>query len=204
MIRFSLIGFILITLQLFSACDSCECDEGTGLEGFYTCSRTKTKNHEYLWLFSNNFYVHILIYDTLSYVNSDKWCVKILSRNDLFMAKNWVDPCTGYGRTYCHQTMDTVNKYNFKDYKDTEATLDFACYSALDDTCYFRLIAHDNPLYNYKRIRKESYQLSLKDKQIEFYTKRDSIVFFNVIDKYYWRRNQLLVPLEGIFEKSDE
>ena len=178
----SLIGFILIISHCFLGCNSCECDEGNGLQGFYTCSRKETKNQEFLWLFKNETYVHILDYDTVAYINSDSWMVKKSNQNiELFVAKNWVTPCES-GRTYCYQRMDYVAKHNFENYKGSEAQLEFGCYNGLDDTCYFRLMASYEPMYNYKRIDNESHKLTLKGKRIEFYTERDSIVFSNTIN----------------------
>jgi hypothetical protein len=182
MIRFSLIGLILIITQLFTGCNSCDCDEGNGLEGFYTCSRKETKNQEFLWLFKNEFYVHILSYDTVVYINSDSWAVEKSNQNiELFIAKNWVAPCES-GRTYCYERMDYVAKHNFESYKGSDAQLEFGCYNGLDDTCYFRLMATYEPMYNYKRIGDEFYKLDLKGKRIEFYTERDSVVFSSVVN----------------------
>ncbi len=181
MIRISLIGLVLISLLLLSSCNFCDCEEGNGLKGFYTCSRTETNNQEYLWLFENKYYVHILSYDTVVYVNSDNWQVEKSNANiDLFIAKNWIAPCET-GRTYCYQRMDNVSKYNFENYKGSEAQLEFGCYNGLDDTCYFRLMASYEPMYNYKRIADENYKMDLKGKRIEFYTEMDSIVFSGVV-----------------------
>ncbi len=178
--RIILIGFVLITAIWFSGCNSCDCDESNGLVGFYTCSRTETNNQEFLWLFKNKFYVHILSYDTIVFVNSDKWQVEKSNENtDLFIAKNWITPCE-IGRTYCYRRMDYVNTLNFESHKGSEAQLEFGCYNGLDDTCYFRLMASYEPMYNYKRIADEYNKLDLKGKRIEFYTERDSTFFSSV------------------------
>lgn len=177
-----LIGLILVILTLFSGCNSCKCTEGNGLEGFYTCSRTETSNQEFLWLFKSKTYIHILSYDTVAYINSDSWAVEKSNQNiDLFIAKNWIAPCES-GRTYCFQRMDYVTKHNYKNYKGSEAQLEFGCYIGLDDTCYFRLMATYEPMYNYKRIGGESHMLTLKGKRIEFYTEADSIVFSSILN----------------------
>jgi hypothetical protein len=181
MIRICLILFLLITVLLFSSCNSCDCDEGSGLEGFYTCTRTETNNQEFLWLFRNKSYVHLLSYDTVFFVNSDSWQVGKSNANiELFIAKNWIAPCEA-GCTYCYQKMDYVNTKNFKDYKGSEAQLEFCCYKGFDDTCYFRLMATYEPMYNYKRIAGEAYKIDLKGKRIEFYTEQDSIVFSDAV-----------------------
>jgi len=178
--HFRLIGLLLVFLQLLSGCNSCDCDEGNGLEGFYICSRTETSNQEFLWLFKNKSYVHVLSYDSVVYINSDSWFIEKSNQNiELFVAKNWIAPCES-GRTYCYQRMDYVNKQNFKNYKGSEAQLEFGCYNGLDDTCYFRLMATYEPMYNYKRIAGENHKLNLQGKRIEFYTEGDSIAFTSI------------------------
>ena len=182
MMRFKLVGMILIISQLFSGCNSCDCDKGSGLEGFYVCDRTDTANQEFLWLFKDNTYIHILAYDTIQFINSDNWLVRDNDVPKLFVAKNWVSPCES-GRTYCYERMDYVAKHNFKSYKGGDAQLEFGCNTiGLDDGCYFRLIEQLEPMYNYKRIGGESHKLTVKGKRIEFYTERDSIVFTNTIN----------------------
>ncbi len=181
--QLSLIGLLFIFSRLFSGCNSCECDDSNGLEGFYICSRTETSDQEFLWLFKNKSYVHILAYDTVAYINSDSWQVeKSNAGMDLFIANNWIAPCE-IGRTYCYQRMDHVAKNNFKNYKGSEAQLEFSCYNGLDDTCYFRLMAANEPMYNYKRIAGEDHKINLQGKRIEFYAAEDSIVFTD-IDKF--------------------
>lgn len=180
--RFSLTGLILIATQLFTGCNSCDCDKGYGLEGFYTCSRTETTNQEFLWLLKNKHYVHILLYDTVAYVNSDNWHIRKdeYSKKSLFIAENWVAPCET-GRAYCYQRIDYVAKHNFKDYMGGNAQLEFGCYIGIDDTCYFRLLDQLEPMYNYKRIADENHKMDLKGKRIEFYTERDSVVFSDIV-----------------------
>ena len=180
--RLSLIGLMLIATQLFISCNSCDCVEGNGLDGFYICSRTETRNQEYLWVFKNKYYVHVLTYDTIVYVNSDSWDIRKdeYSKKSLFIAENWVAPCET-GHANCYQTMNYVAKHNFNDYKGGNAQLEYGCYNGLDDTCYFRLLDQLEPMYNYKRIADEAYKMDFKVQRIEFYTERDSLVFSDIV-----------------------
>jgi len=182
--KYNFIGLLLIFVKLFSSCNSCECNKENGLEGFYICSRTETTNQEFLWLFENGSYIHILSYDTIAYANSDKWNIRKdeYNKKELFIAQNWVAPCES-GRSYCYQRMDFVGKHNFKDYKGSNAQLEFGCFNGLDDTCSFRLIEQLEPWYNYNRVADEYYKLDLKGKRIEFYAERDSIIFSNIINE---------------------
>jgi hypothetical protein len=183
MMRDIFIGFLLFVLFSLISCNSCVCDKGSGLEGFYTCTRKATSNQEFLWLFKNKTYIHILSYDTVNYINSDTWAIKKDpdGNGSLFIAENWVSPCV-IGRSYCFERMDKVTKLNFKDYKGSKAQLDYGCYKGLDDSCYFRLMDVQEPMYNYKRLAKETHKMDLSGKHIEFYTGRDSILFSNIIE----------------------
>lgn len=183
--KFSLICIILIATHIFAGCNSCDCVVGNGLDGFYTCSRTETSDQEYLWVFKNKYYVHVLSYDKIAFVNCDSWDIRKdeYSKKSLFIAENWVAPCET-GRAYCYQRMDFVAKHNFKSYMGSNAQLEYGCFNGLDDTCYFRLLEPLEPLYNYKRIADEAFKIDLKGKRIEFYTERDSIIFTDFITEF--------------------
>ena len=180
--RNKLIVFFAILSEFFWGCNSCDCNKGKSLQGFYTCSRTKVPDNEFLWILSSRIYVHAMIFDSILYINSDEWWIDTPKDNiELFMGKNWVSPCKDeYG---CYETIDKVTINNFTDYKGSEAQLSFDCFIGLDNECRFRLMSSQEPMYNYKHIDNENHKLSIKGKTLRFYTKRDSFHYHNAINK---------------------
>ena len=174
---------ILTVIQALSGCYSCQCDKADGLDGFYICDRKSSQNQEFLWLFTNNTYVHVLVYDTVQYVNSDTWSVRedLNSKSKLFIAQNWVAPCES-GRIYCSERMDYVAKHNFNRYKGSNAQLGYGCSTiGLDASCHFRLSDQLEPMYNYKRVADEEIKSLLGDRTTRFYSVADSTHFVAII-----------------------
>jgi hypothetical protein len=185
MIRLILLVLIVFSLTIFVGCNSCECNEGNGLEGFYVCGRRATNDKELLWLFKDKTYLHILSYDNVEYVNSDVWRIEKDpdKKTDIFKAENWIRPCS-FENPQCYDKMEIITKNNFNEYKGSKAQLDFGCYKGLDDTCFFRLMDSQEPMYNYKRVGAENKELKLGLKKMEFYSDRDSFMFCEIIRKH--------------------
>lgn len=184
-IRVFKIILLLIIAQTLVSCSPCECDKRTELEGFYICDRKDSKNQELLWLFSDKTYLHILFYDTVQFVNSNKWMIK-KDKNygeEYFVAENWVQPCGGAVYS-CDGEMEYVAKHNFKHYQYAETRLRFGCSTiGLDDEYYMRIYESSDPLYNYKRLKNQFYKVKLDMQKTKFYTETDSLVFSKVIKK---------------------
>src|SRR5580765_4277352 len=123
-------------LQFLSGCWSdsnyCNCKEKE-LTGFFVCDRRATTNNEYLWLFKDSTYIHLLQYDTIQFINSNKWHLVSIHNRDFIEVNSWICPCK-IDRSDCYNGMDTVTDLNYKNnYAVAVNQFDYGCYKGLDN-----------------------------------------------------------------------
>lgn len=172
-----LLHSIISILLLFSivGCNNCDCDERKELYGSYECLRGNAIGHEYLKLFKNGLYVHEFLFDSVKYINSNRWDrgVNPYTNIDVVNFYSWVSPCSILS-VECYKTLDVPSKFRNKDHLLKKREFEFGCLKGLDDQCAFRIFDESEPMYNYSSVNEEN---ELNNIQRVFLSSQDSIMF---------------------------
>lgn len=156
--------------------NDCNCDNKNTPIGYYINSRTDSVNKEYIYLYSDSSYIHILSYDTIQFLNCNKWNIEV---NKLHM-NNWSDP-----DHYDYSNAD--NKLFFISYENSKKQFannyNFGCLDSYKNGCVFRIYFSEEDNHYFRRVNIKNDIIDLSNKSTFFYTVQDSISFYNSVDK---------------------
>lgn len=167
---FVIILYILYIIIPFFIND-CDCENENTLIGYYINSRTDSINKEYVYLYADSSYIHILSYDTIQFLNCNKWNTEV----NKFSMNNWSDP-DHYDYSNAENKLFFISYENSK--KQFPNNYNYGCFDSYRNGCIFRIYFSEEDNHYFRRIEINTKYIDLKDVPTKFYSKSDSI-FFN-------------------------
>jgi hypothetical protein len=165
------LGYIIIPFFI----NDCDCENKNTIIGSYKNVRKDSINIEHLYIYSDSSYIHLLSYDSIQFVNSDKW--KIL--DEQAELQGWNDP-------------DIIDVHNAKEYLNFIPLKNICqkfpkyfggnCYDHYKYGCVFCIFFDEFNSF-YRRSTIDNQIVDLKNIPTLFYSKADSISFSNTIKK---------------------